>query len=316
MSCLKPLAPTVPHGSLRLKRQRPIVISENDLTENTGDSKNLAIPKACHRQQPALDQACFKEKRRKSSSCPLDPAESKSPILSEIQQEVPCEVLSAKHAKKSNTLLLKNNALKKSPNVSVKNEDDDENECKSSHSSSSDDEDNLYKCVVSTRESQRDTKQQLIAKLLCRWWYVLDPWPPENYDYEAELARRKYKVVSLHQWEAADDIDSQGFTKVYPLPHFLGVYRDPKGHAIDVRPLKGKPCYSSMKNLSQLELTQLLHDAIKNQLLKLEMSPYANTEGDTIERLKNELQDELKLLADNLKKLHKDSNKSCNVSNE
>jgi hypothetical protein len=87
MSCLKPLAPTVPHGSLRLKRQRPIVISENDLTENTGDSKNLgkvlqrthslpdnlpvAIPKACHRQQPALDQACFKEKRRKSSSCPL-----------------------------------------------------------------------------------------------------------------------------------------------------------------------------------------------------------------------------------------------------
>jgi hypothetical protein len=50
----------------------------------------------------------------------------------------------------------------------------------------------------------------------------LDPWPPENYDYEAELARRKYKVVSLHQWEAADDIDSQGFTKVYPLPHFLG----------------------------------------------------------------------------------------------
>ncbi|XP_053993789.1 uncharacterized protein LOC128884412 isoform X2 [Hylaeus volcanicus] len=327
MSCLKPVTQSAPYGSLRLKRQRPTIISEDGLAESTGDSKSLVkvsqcssnladilpavIPKVCPTQLPNIDQACFKEKRRKGSSYLSDTADSMSPILCEKDHKVPCESFTTNHVKAPKKPLLKNASLKTSSNVSVKKENDDENECKSSHSDSSDDEDNLYKCVVSTRESQRDTKQQLIAKLLCRWWYVMDPWPPENYDYDAELARRKYKVVPLHQWEAADDVDSQGFTKVYPLPYFL-VYRDPNGRPVDVRPLKGKPCYSSMKTLSQLELTQLLYDAIKNQLSKLEMSPYANTEGDTIERLKNELQDELKVLALSLKKIHKDSNKPCN----
>lgn len=75
------------------------------------------------------------------------------------------------------------------------------------------------------------------------------------------------------------------------IPPFLaqGVYRDPQGHAIDLRPVEGKPCYSTFKNKSPVELYELLITALENQLVELRKSPYTNTEKETLKKIENNL---------------------------
>merc|ERR1712151_685786 len=38
---------------------------------------------------------------------------------------------------------------------------------------------------------ERDARQTLVAKLLCRWWYVLPAWPPEDVDWAAKLTEQR-----------------------------------------------------------------------------------------------------------------------------
>lgn len=57
---------------------------------------------------------------------------------------------------------------------------------------------------------------------LSRWWYVLPPWPPTDFDFDAALRERKLEVVSLEEWEQLDDINEHGITKVYPISYYPG----------------------------------------------------------------------------------------------
>lgn len=56
-----------------------------------------------------------------------------------------------------------------------------------------------------------------------------------------------------------------------------GVFRDPQGNAIDLRPKEGRPCFANAKELSELELLRLIVKAITNQLEKLKESPFDET---------------------------------------
>lgn len=56
-----------------------------------------------------------------------------------------------------------------------------------------------------------------------------------------------------------------------------GVFRDPHGNAIDLRPLEGRPCYKNAKQLSELELLQLIAKAIKGQMAALQTSAFDET---------------------------------------
>eukprot|EP01054_Gregarina_sp_Poly1_P001829 Gregarina_sp_Poly_1__1828@NODE_1475_length_4047_cov_55_673116_g978_i0_p1_GENE_NODE_1475_length_4047_cov_55_673116_g978_i0NODE_1475_length_4047_cov_55_673116_g978_i0_p1_ORF_typecomplete_len577_score81_03DUF465/PF04325_13/0_009PGA2/PF07543_12/59PGA2/PF07543_12/0_65_NODE_1475_length_4047_cov_55_673116_g978_i022764006 len=150
--------------------------------------------------------------------------------------------------------------------------------------------------IISTASNRRDNKEKLIASLLSRWWYALPEWPPAGFDYQFELRARKCKQISFDQWEEADDVDAEGFTKVYEITHFPGMYRDPKGAVIDLRPQEGKPCYSNLSRMSEIELTALLAKAIRKQIEDLEHSPYRVTDEQTVKRLKEELVRELKRL--------------------
>lgn len=47
-------------------------------------------------------------------------------------------------------------------------------------------------------------------------------WPAKDFDYKAELAKRKLRQVSFDVWEDEDDIDDEGVTKVYEITHFSG----------------------------------------------------------------------------------------------
>ncbi|CBZ51029.1 conserved hypothetical protein [Neospora caninum Liverpool] len=152
----------------------------------------------------------------------------------------------------------------------------------------SDDDENGADISMGTFDPRnRTTRAKLVAQLLCRWWYVLPDWPPADFDYVTELTNRRLKLVTLEEYEDLDDVDEQGFTKVYQISAFPGVFRDPNGKAIDLRPAEGRPCYSNFIKKSEYELLQLVETAIKNQLEKLKESVY--DERRTHKKLQAEL---------------------------
>lgn len=127
--------------------------------------------------------------------------------------------------------------------------------------------------VVKKRD--RTTKQQAVSDLLCRWWYVLPDWPPNNKDFYApRLEERKLRQVTIQEWEWVDDKDSKGFAKVYQLSQFPGVFRDSHGEMIDLRPQEDCPCYANFMKKDLSELYDLLAKAYAAQLQELETSRY------------------------------------------
>ncbi|KAK9172622.1 hypothetical protein CmeUKMEL1_12525 [Cryptosporidium meleagridis] len=148
---------------------------------------------------------------------------------------------------------------------------------------SSDEEENT--AYVPRRD--RDHKQILVAAILCRWWHALPDWPPPDTDYQALLKERNLRLVSIDDWEEAPDVDEDGFSKVYQLSEYVGVFRDSKGNAHDLRPKENKPCYSNLIKMEESKLYELLVTALESQIKTLE----ANSPGDSklIDELKVEL---------------------------
>eukprot|EP00920_Eleutheroschizon_duboscqi_P032638 GHVT01078700.1.p1 GENE.GHVT01078700.1~~GHVT01078700.1.p1 ORF type:complete len:437 (+),score=146.66 GHVT01078700.1:1335-2645(+) len=148
-----------------------------------------------------------------------------------------------------------------------------------------DDDDEIPTFHVSSKA--RSPKEMLVARLLKRWWFVLPPWPPIGFDYKAELENRKLKQVTLEEYEDMDDVDKNGYTKVYQISAVPGVFRDPQGRAIDLRPNLGRPCQLYFSKLEELDLLRLIQRAIQMQLVQLNESP---TNQDThIKKLTLEL---------------------------
>eukprot|EP00922_Rhytidocystis_sp_ex-Travisia-forbesii_P006998 GHVS01010230.1.p1 GENE.GHVS01010230.1~~GHVS01010230.1.p1 ORF type:complete len:431 (-),score=96.47 GHVS01010230.1:200-1492(-) len=123
----------------------------------------------------------------------------------------------------------------------------------------------------------RNPKQNLVAQFLKRWWFALPPWPPVDYDFRKVLGERKLKWISLEEWEDAEDVDEEGYTKVYEISSFPGVFRDPSGQALDLRPKESCPSYVNFMSKSETELLRLISKAINNQLVELQKSPYDET---------------------------------------
>lgn len=138
-------------------------------------------------------------------------------------------------------------------------------------------EDDQVKVITGGVIKKKSTSDALVAQFLKRWWYALPPWPPVDYDYNNVLRERKLKWVSLEEWEDAEDVDDKGYTKVYQISSFPGIFRDPAGNAIDIRPREGRPSYKNIKTMSRVELLRLISRAIQNQLVELKRSPYDET---------------------------------------
>lgn len=140
------------------------------------------------------------------------------------------------------------------------------------------------------RTVDRSPKEQLVADLLCRWWYVMPDWPPADYDYNPRLAKENLRLVSLDKWEDEPDLDSQGRLKCYALTQYKGLYRDAKQQLRDLRPIEGKPSFNQFVKKSEKELITLLVQAINKQIEILSNSSERNTEP-----LVAELKDKLKV---------------------
>lgn len=64
---------------------------------------------------------------------------------------------------------------------------------------------------------------------LVRWWYAWPQWPPADFDYSRELEKRKLKWVALEEYEDLDDVDKDGYTKVYQISAFPGTADSRRG---------------------------------------------------------------------------------------
>jgi hypothetical protein len=121
----------------------------------------------------------------------------------------------------------------------------------------------------------RSIKEQLVADLLCRWWYVMPDWPPDDEAYfQAELEKRNLRKVPLEEWDWEPEVDKNGRAKVYELSQFKGLFRDVSGELRDLRPKDSCPCFSNYMKKEVTELYDLLVVALENQLKDLVNSKY------------------------------------------
>lgn len=121
------------------------------------------------------------------------------------------------------------------------------------------------------KKKDRTPKEQIVAELLCRWWYVLPEWPPVDKEYyDAELKKRSLRRVTIEEWEWVPDVDSNGFRKCYELSQFRGVFRNSNGDMVDVRPQESCPCLNQFMKKDTTVLLDLLVKAYENQLKELQ----------------------------------------------
>eukprot|EP00933_Yihiella_yeosuensis_P028268 TRINITY_DN22089_c0_g1_i1.p1 TRINITY_DN22089_c0_g1~~TRINITY_DN22089_c0_g1_i1.p1 ORF type:complete len:320 (-),score=109.86 TRINITY_DN22089_c0_g1_i1:191-1150(-) len=127
---------------------------------------------------------------------------------------------------------------------------------------------------MAVKQRDRTAKQKLAAELLCRWWYALPVWPPEDEAfYQEKLAEKKLRQVTIQEWEWVNEEDSNGRRKVYQLSQFRGVYRDSAGDMHDLRPQESCPCYANFMKKEMHELYGLLVTAYEEQLKQLLANP-------------------------------------------
>eukprot|EP00929_Paragymnodinium_shiwhaense_P117970 TRINITY_DN8947_c3_g1_i1.p1 TRINITY_DN8947_c3_g1~~TRINITY_DN8947_c3_g1_i1.p1 ORF type:complete len:274 (+),score=79.35 TRINITY_DN8947_c3_g1_i1:114-935(+) len=129
------------------------------------------------------------------------------------------------------------------------------------------------------RKKDKSLKDQIVAELLCRWWYALPDWPPPMNDkyWTEQLEKRNLRQVQIEEWEWVPDEDSKGRKKVYGLTQFRGVYRNSSGDFIDLRPHDTCPCQRNMMKKGLPELYDLLIKAYENQIADLKNSKYDET---------------------------------------
>jgi len=128
------------------------------------------------------------------------------------------------------------------------------------------------------KKRDRTVKEQVAADLLCRWWYALPDWPPQdNALYQAALAKRSFRKVTIEEWEWVPE-EKDGLKKCYELSQFRGLFRASNGDLIDVRPQETCPCYANFVKKDLPELYDLLVSALENQMKELKKSKYNETQ--------------------------------------
>lgn len=116
---------------------------------------------------------------------------------------------------------------------------------------------------------ERDAKQKLVAQLLCRWWFALPPWPPEDFDSDVVLKSRGFRRVPLNTFDQEVELDEAGLRKAYELEQFKACFRASDGELIDTRPIEGRPSWDQMMLKSTPDLYRLLRTAYDAQLEEL-----------------------------------------------
>lgn len=120
------------------------------------------------------------------------------------------------------------------------------------------------------KKKDRSPKETVVVDLLCRWWYALPDWPPNDPKYyDDELNKLSLRRVSVQEWEWVSQVDDRGRGKCYELSQFRGIFRKNDGEAVDIRPKDTCPSYNNFMKKDLAELYNLLVKAYENQIKEL-----------------------------------------------
>lgn len=130
------------------------------------------------------------------------------------------------------------------------------------------------------RKKTRSIKEDVVAQLLCRWWfsapYKANDWPPQEESwYIKELEKKKLRKVEIPEWDWVPEEDVNGLRKVYELSQFRGLFRNSAGELVDMRPKETCPCFTNFMQKDMIILCDMLMSAYENQMKELlEKSKY------------------------------------------
>ena len=116
-------------------------------------------------------------------------------------------------------------------------------------------------------------KAEVVTKLLQRWWYALDDWPPPNYDYSEALKINKLRIVSKENWSVEPTVSDEGLEKVMPMPGYAGLFINHVGNISDLRPADLCPSFENLFNKPTQEIRENLVKALSNQIEQLKVQP-------------------------------------------
>jgi len=137
--------------------------------------------------------------------------------------------------------------------------------------------------------STRNKKEEAISHLLCRWWFVLPPWPQEDWDYTEELNKNKLNLVPLDEWADAGEFAENGFRNCYALCDMTGFYRLATGDLMDLRPIDGMPSFNGLNQYTYHEICSMVVIALENQIEDMKDNVYRNTDAQYLKDLETKL---------------------------
>ncbi|CAG9329991.1 unnamed protein product [Blepharisma stoltei] len=134
--------------------------------------------------------------------------------------------------------------------------------------------DNSKKYIQFKEYSSREDREkaEIVTKILVRWWYINEDWPPANYNYNPGLRQNNLRLVSKENW-SIESIEVDGLEKVKEVPGYPGLYMTHLGKIHDLRPAETCPCFDFYFKKSKKELQSLLIEALEKQLEVLSQQP-------------------------------------------
>jgi hypothetical protein len=130
------------------------------------------------------------------------------------------------------------------------------------------------KYVQFSEFSEKDRKKaEVVTKVLQRWWYALDEWPPHDFDYGKALFERKLRLVVKENWSVEPVVDDRGLEKVMNVPGYPGLFINHIGNIEDLRPAHLCPSFDNLFSKPFHEVKEILVRALSNQIEQLKVQP-------------------------------------------
>ena len=130
------------------------------------------------------------------------------------------------------------------------------------------------KYVQFSEFSEKERKKaEIVTKVLQRWWYALDEWPPQDFDYTRGLAEKRLRLVSKENWSVEPTVDDKGMEKVMTVPGYPGLFINHVGNIEDLRPAHLCPSFDNLFAKSFQEVRDVLIRALSNQIEQLKAQP-------------------------------------------
>jgi len=123
--------------------------------------------------------------------------------------------------------------------------------------------------ISSNNMRPKHPNDKLVNELLCRWWYALPPWPPENYDISQKLIKNNLRLINSQDWKKEPKFDENGLEKCIELPGYKYVMLTSEGKTFDFRPEEGKPTYNNFIKMPRKKILGLLMKALEKQMSEL-----------------------------------------------